>query len=536
MDITVSGGTAPYTFVWTGPDGFTASTEDISDLRQVDAYEVTVTDVNGCTKSMIAWISQPDRALSIDRVIEHISCFGGSDGSVDITVSGGTEPYTFVWTGPDGFTATTEDISDLREVDAYEVTVTDANGCTKSSTAWINQPDRALSIDRVIEHISCFGGSDGSVDITVSGGTAPYTFVWTGPDGFTATTEDISDLRQVDAYEVTVTDANGCTKSLIAWISQPDRALSIDKSREHVSCFGGSDGSVDITVSDGTPPYTYQWTGPNNFSATTEDISDLAAGTYEVIVTDANGCTKSRTALIDQPNNASITVNIKVLLSGPYNTSSGLMNDDLRNNGDLPTSCPYDAVSCDPSVFNATGNNAIVDWVWVELRDKNDNTSILAGKSALIQRDGDVVSSDGVSPISFDIIPDEYYIAVAHRNHLGIITASTITTTCKTTVLDLRQDTSLIVGGISAVNNMTDGYYALHAADFDGNGQIQNSDLNGMLPLLGVSSYSFADLDMNGQVQNTDINILLPNLGLGSQLNRVSGFNETRIKIIAPRK
>ncbi len=502
-------------------------------------YTLTATADGGntgdeCEATVDVTIGQPDAALSVDKIIGHISCFGGSDGSVDITVSGGTAPYTYQWTGWHDLNETTEDISNLR-AGGYDVTVTDANGCTLTRTAWVTQPDAALSVDKIIGHISCFGGSEGFVDITVSGGTAPYTYQWTGWHDLNETTEDISNLR-AGGYDVTVTDANGCTLTRTAWVTQPDEEIVVDKIIGHVSCFGGSDGSVDITVSGGTAPYTYQWTGWHDLNETTEDISNLRAGAYDVTVTDANGCTLTRTAWISQPD-PRVTVNLKAFLGGPYNSNTSLMNDDLRNNGNLPTFCPYDVATCDPSVFIATGHNAIVDWVWVELRDKNDNTAVMASTSALIQRDGDVVSTDGVSPVSFDIDIDDYFVAVAHRNHIGIITADPVKIiTCNTLQVNLTQDASLIEGGTNAVVDMTNGYYALPSGDFDGNGQIQNTDLNGILPLLGTSSYSFADMDMNNQIHNTDINILLPNLGLGTQVNRVSGNNETRIKIIAPRR
>lgn len=228
-----------------------------------------------------------------------------------------------------------------------------------------------------------------------------------------------------------------------------------------------------------------------------------------------------------------LKLDLKLFLQGPLLTpdSPNLMNDHLRAIGFIPLVSPYgDNLTIDQSILDVNGSNAIVDWVWVELRDKDDNASILASTSALLQRDGDVVGVDGISPLVFDLNIDDYYVAVSHRMHLGIITANPLTFTDSVTQLDFTTDLSIINGGDNAVSTMN-GFYALYTGDVDGNGQVQNVDIGDVLINLGASFYSFSDLDMNGQVQNTDINILLPNLGLGEQYEA----RENMIYIIAPR-
>lgn len=235
------------------------------------------------------------------------------------------------------------------------------------------------------------------------------------------------------------------------------------------------------------------------------------------------------------PQQLIIKIDSKIFLEGPYN--AGAMSDGLRNSGIIPTTSPYvDAKTCNSTVFNTTGTNAIIDWVWVELRDSVDGTTVIASASALIQANGTVVDTDGTSPLTVDVPAGNYYVVLAHRNHLGIRSANTISLTGGTHSIDLRGDSALIAGGANAVANLGDGNFALFLGDFDANGQVQNSDLNGMLPLLGISSYTFADLDMNSQVQNTDINALLPNLGLGSQAGRNDNSEEPVIFITAPRR
>lgn len=255
----------------------------------------------------------------------------------------------------------------------------------------------------------------------------------------------------------------------------------------------------------------------------------------EVHVAELSGAGVSISEGFINPQQLIIKIDPKIFLEGPYN--SGIMNDALRNSGIIPTTSPYaDAKTCNATVFNTTGANAIIDWVWLEIRDSADGTTVIASTSALIQANGTVADVDGVSPITIYVPAGNYYVVLAHRNHLGIRSANTISLNGGTQSIDLRGDSALIAGGANAVANLGDGNFALFLGDFDANGQVQNSDLNGMLTSLGISAYSHADLDMNSQVQNTDINELLPNLGLGSQAGRQATNEEPVIFITAPRR
>ncbi|MFK5878289.1 MAG: hemagglutinin protein [Flavobacteriaceae bacterium] len=229
-----------------------------------------------------------------------------------------------------------------------------------------------------------------------------------------------------------------------------------------------------------------------------------------------------------------IKLNPTVFLQGASINPSvtGLMNDNLRVSGLIPTTSPFvDVLTCSVLVFNTTGNNAIIDWVYVELRDENDNTVVLDSQSALLQRDGDVVNVDGVSVLSFDQQLGNYFVSIAHRNHLGIITANMIPLSSSVTNLLLTTNTALIQGGSNAVADLGNGTFALYAGDYDNNGQIQNADLTQVTTLIGSSGYLDADADMNSQVQNADANnIISPNIGNGEQ-NRTASNQPL---IIAP--
>lgn len=221
----------------------------------------------------------------------------------------------------------------------------------------------------------------------------------------------------------------------------------------------------------------------------------------------------------------------RALLQGPY-AGSGLMNDLLRPGNLLPDSEPYSAEgyafagagggeTLDTKVFNITGNDAIVDWVIVELRDKNDPTAVLQSRAALLQRDGDIVGLNGKDPVSFPGgTEDDYYLAVLHRNHLGIRSAGLVNISLLGGSYDFSTSSANTLGGANGIATLADGYFGLFSGDFNGNGQVQNTDVSNMVPTIGNAGYLPGDHNLNGQVQNTDLQLqLIPNLGRGAQFS-----------------
>ncbi len=232
-----------------------------------------------------------------------------------------------------------------------------------------------------------------------------------------------------------------------------------------------------------------------------------------------------------------ILMELLVLLQGPSlnPTIAGLMNDDLRANNYLPTTSPYaDGVTVDASIFATTGLDAIVDWVWVELRQANDNTKIVNAKSALLQREGEIVGLDGVSVLEMNASPTNYYVVIKHRNHLGAMSANPIALSEDETVVDFIGSSFLTFGSNARVQ-LTSGDMALWAGNVNGDTSIQyvgsapeNADLlaavlNNPANFLGLPSfpisnvYSDFDVDMNGSVLYTggsvpDITPILQNV------------------------
>ncbi|WP_341907938.1 hypothetical protein, partial [Fluviicola taffensis] len=288
IDLTPTGGTPGYTYSWGGG----VTTQDRTSLA-AGSYSVTITDANGCTGTVNATVTQPT-AVSGTRTVTNVACFGGSTGAINLTPTGGVGPYTFNWaSGP-----TTEDRTSLT-AGTYSVTITDANGCTGTVATTVTQPTAAVSGTTVVTNVACFGGNTGAINLTPTGGVGPYTFNWaSGP-----TTEDRTGLT-AGTYSVTITDANACTGTVSPTVTQPASVVSGTTVVTNVSCFGGSNGAINLTPNGGTGPYTFSWvSGP-----TTEDRTGLAAGTYSVTITDANACTGTVSGItVTQPTAISVT-------------------------------------------------------------------------------------------------------------------------------------------------------------------------------------------------------------------------------------
>ena len=288
INLTPTGGTGPYTFNWVGG----ATTEDRT-LLTAGTYSVTITDANACTGTVSGiTVTQPAAAVSGTRVVTNVSCFGGNNGAINLTPTGGTGPYTFNWAGG----ATTEDRTGLT-AGTYNVTVTDANGCTGTvPTITVTQPSFPVSGTTVVTNVACFGNNTGSINLTPTGGTGPYTESWGGG----ITTEDRTGLT-AGTYSVTITDVNGCTGTVSPTVTQPASALSGTTVVTNVACFGNNTGAINLTPAGGTGPYTFNWVG----GATTEDRTLLTAGTYSVTITDANACTATVSGItVTQPTAA----------------------------------------------------------------------------------------------------------------------------------------------------------------------------------------------------------------------------------------
>ncbi|MCB9189962.1 MAG: T9SS type A sorting domain-containing protein [Flavobacteriales bacterium] len=286
--VNVSGGVGPYNYSWSPSSQTTASASTLC----AGTHTVTITDNNGCVINDNVSLVDPT-AVFVSSLPTNIACNGDFTGGVDITVTGGNPTYTFVWSGPNGFTATSEDILSV-EAGAYTVTVTDASGCTGMDNVTLTQPN-ALLIQVSTTMPACFGASDGSATlVAVNGGTPTYNYSWTsGGSGLTETG------LSTGTYTVTVTDANGCVADSTFFLNEPAE-VSYSTTLSDPLCNGGSDGSISFSAMNGSLPYEYSIDNGATYQMI-NSFTNLIAGSYDVFVRDANLCTVGGTEVLNQP-------------------------------------------------------------------------------------------------------------------------------------------------------------------------------------------------------------------------------------------
>ncbi|GIV33611.1 MAG: hypothetical protein KatS3mg031_1146 [Chitinophagales bacterium] len=280
------GGEPPYTFVWSTSQTNSGVMSDTLFNLPAGIYSVTVTDNNNCQASDTVEITVPP-PLVLTLTAQHVDCFGANTGRAIAAASGGTPGYAFIWQN-----GTIGPVADLLVAGTYSVTLTDYSGCTVSDAVAITQPP-ALTTTTFATDASCFGYQDGSVGVSVSGGTPPYSYLWQNNQ-----TGSLVTGLAAGTYTVTVTDDSGCVAVDNAAVGQPD-SFSISLGTTPVSCFNGSDGGASASVQGDTVNYTFRWAlqPPQN----TATVSGLPAGVYTVTITDTLGCSQSRTVTIVQP-------------------------------------------------------------------------------------------------------------------------------------------------------------------------------------------------------------------------------------------
>jgi len=288
--VNVTGGTGAYTYSWSN----SATGNTITGVG-AGAYNLTVTDAKGCTGILTVNINNAGSPTATIASTSDLNCFNNNTGSASVNVTGGTPGYGYNWSGGGGAGQTATNLA----AGTYVVTVTDANSCSATVSVSITEPAQLLASSAGATPATC-GNANGTASVSAIGGTGSYTYSWST----TATSQTINNLP-AGSYIVTVTDANGCTQTDTEIISDAPSANITVASAVNVLCYGSSTGSINVNVSGGTLPLTYDWS--NSVSGVT-GITGLTSGTYSITVTDANGCTSSSAIILTQPSAYSVSV------------------------------------------------------------------------------------------------------------------------------------------------------------------------------------------------------------------------------------
>jgi hypothetical protein len=325
-------GTPGYTYNWSNGE----TTQTITGLTPGN-YTVTVTDSKSCTADETVTVNEficPE--LIIHYTQNDVTCFDECDGSISITaVDNGVPPFSYNWS--DGqTTATIENLC----AGEYTVTITDAKNCSViSDTYTITQPN-PLSLTESHINVSCHSDKDGSIDLSVSGGTPDYSYNWNNG----ATSQDLVGIG-AGTYTVTVTDDNACTDTLTIIITEPD-ILDANASSTDETAYGADDGTATSNPIGGTPPYTYQW----STGETAQSITGLAPGNYTITVTDSLQCNAIQTVVVNSFGCPDLVVYSTVFDAGCYGGCNGSISITGVENSTPPLQYEWSNGATTPSI------------------------------------------------------------------------------------------------------------------------------------------------------------------------------------------
>jgi hypothetical protein len=313
VNISVSGGVSPYSYEWSTTDGSGVSVPDKNQTGlTVGKYNVTVTDDNSCKFEDSVEILEPTLLeITLEEAINGTSCGGGSTGAINISATGGTGGLTYTLNPGAVQTNSTGNFTGIG-TGTYIVEVEDDNACTVSSSSLIvTEPEAIVITTDNQSNVTCYGSENGSVEITVTGGTvsSDYTYIWSTDDGLGLVGGNQDQLALgVGTYYLTVTDDNSCEVTTSYALTEPS-PVEISKSVYNAFCTGTNDGVIVLTITGGALPFSYFWTtiDGSGLVATNKHQSGLSAAMYYIRVDDANGCIFNDSVEIIDPPEISIT-------------------------------------------------------------------------------------------------------------------------------------------------------------------------------------------------------------------------------------
>ena len=332
-------GVNPITYEWS-----TSATDTIINNLIAGNYSLTISDGIGCHYYEQVTINEPNE-FTDSTIVTNVACYGDNTGAITTYISGGTTPYTFAWSNNE----TTQTIFNL-SAGYYSATITDSHNCTYNiDSLHITQPSTSVSFSDTTADASCYGSSDGFAMVTATGGTEPYQYMWSTDD----TTSSIAFIS-AGTYYVTIEDNHNCTTFDTLHISQPT-PIVIHAHADSTSCIDGADGSIQVIVTGGIPPYNYLWSE----SVSTDSIAEnLTAGIYNLTITDAHSCE----SIAEVPVEASPNECLKI----PELITPN--NDGHNDTWEITGIGNYDQVSIE--IFNRWGNKIFTfDGTGIEYAD-----------------------------------------------------------------------------------------------------------------------------------------------------------------------
>ena len=313
VSINILTGTEPIVYQWSSNAG--AQTGATAENLSPDTYNVTVTDANNCEQILSAEVeANPEMILSVSTT--DAECGIAPNGTATVVVMGGTSNFTYLWSDMNGQNTVT---ATGLNGGIYTVTVTDENGCTAEINATVSLPSQ-MAIDEItFTPITCHDGENGTANVTVSGGTGDFTYLWSDAEMQTSpTAENLSP----GTYMVTITDEENCVVTGSTTIENPE-SIELFFNVTDVPCANDSTGTIDLIVINGAEPFNYEW---NNMT-TTEDLENVPAGDYDVLVSDDNGCTATGNANIS--SNLEVEINFTLSEISCYNYFDGLIETNV---------------------------------------------------------------------------------------------------------------------------------------------------------------------------------------------------------------
>ena len=345
-----------YDFLWT----YQNSTDSVLTDVPGGTYYVSITDGNNCEVVDSITIVEPN-PIVINPVVEPRPCDETDNGFIQLNLSGGTDPVTVSWQGPNGFTSSMEDIMNLTEGD-FDVLIQDGNGCSLRDTFTIGTRDPIQATADVMD-VSCNGEDDGSINLSLMGGTGPYTISWDAP--LSSSSNLVQNLAP-GTYEADLEDSDGCQRSVQYTITEPP-AIDLIANAGAPSCSGQFDGSIEVSATGGIGTITFGLNG-QNFPAGTTTIGNLGSGTYTVFAFDENNCSASQVVSIENADGLEVDLGESQLLLGEGSVQvTATVTNDVGGLTFIWSSQDSVAFSCQncPSPLVTIFDNSIIE-VYVE--------------------------------------------------------------------------------------------------------------------------------------------------------------------------